>query len=1066
MEEAGAKVASPVAIHQTRAQRFCSPHPIVKKRSVPFYSSGYVTQNPPDNWNSKSWDWDSSRFIARPLPCEGNQVVRGPHVPLDLARNKVVQNSALNPSEHNQLGKDDENLLLKLGGGEKQAVSNGSHGSMNLMEETQPVSRPSKRVRSGSPGTANRPMCQVDDCKEDLSTAKDYHRRHKVCEVHSKAGKALVGKQMQRFCQQCSRFHPLAEFDDGKRSCRRRLAGHNRRRRKTQPEDATPQAPVPSGAPNDINCEVDVINLLAALTRPQGNPEDGNAKFSSIPDNNQLVQILSKINSLPEILAARLPHLKTTSGSVSDHAHSGNQNQMSANASSPSTMDLLAGLSGAPGMPSDALEIQSQPSKDKSEFEKSKSPDVDNAARLDTQKGSVVEFPSVVGEWSSTSCHHSPMEEVDCHVPETSPSLDLQLFSSSPEDNSSRKLPLNASYPSSNSSNPSQDISPTSSPPLVRDLFPMQTSRETMRSNHFSNSEDELARAKSTISNGCSTSLCLFGGSIQPVENASIQSSPYQAGYTSSSGNDHSPSSLNSDAQDRTGRIIFKLFDKDPSHLPGSLRTQIFNWLSNSPSEMESFIRPGCVVLSLYLSMPLYAWDHIEENLFDCVGSLVKGVDVSFWGNGRFLVCTEKQMASHKDGKIRLYKTWKGFAMPELISVSPVAVISGEETSLVLRGRGLTAPGTKVHCTHADGYNIEEVRASSSKDAALDEINLSSFKIDGTTSNMLSRCFIEVENSFRGTTFPVIIADKTICHELRLLEPHINGNAHVESTGRSWSREEVVHFLDELGWLFQRKRNSTLFVVPDYRLSRFKFLLIFAVEHDFCALVKTLLDILLELNMGRKGLVTESMSMLWEIHHLNRAVRRRCRRMVDLLVHYSVIDPDDASEKYIFTPNLAGPGGLTPLHLAASATSSEDLIDALISDPMEIGLQSWNSALDVNGLSPYAYALMRNNHSYNDLVARKVAETRNVEVCVEIEKERKPLEVEVKNGRCSRCAVVGFRLQSKRYKGSQGLLQQPYIHSMLLVAAVCVCVCVFLRGHPYVGCVVPFAWENLDYGPR
>lgn len=59
--------------------------------------------------------------------------------------------------------------------------------------------------------------------------------------------------------------------------------------------------------------------------------------------------------------------------------------------------------------------------------------------------------------------------------------------------------------------------------------------------------------------------------------------------------------------------------------------------------------------------------------------------------------------------------------------------------------------------------------------------------------------------------------------------------------------------------------------------------------------------------------------------------------MVDLLIHYSVIDPDDASEKYIFTPNLAGPGGLTPLHLAASATSSEDLIDALISDPQEVG---------------------------------------------------------------------------------------------------------------------------------
>uniref|UniRef100_A0ACD5UXT2 Uncharacterized protein n=1 Tax=Avena sativa TaxID=4498 RepID=A0ACD5UXT2_AVESA len=39
-----------------------------------------------------------------------------------------------------------------------------------------------------------------------------------------------------RFCQQCSRFQPLKEFDETKRSCRKRLDGHNRRRRKPQPD--------------------------------------------------------------------------------------------------------------------------------------------------------------------------------------------------------------------------------------------------------------------------------------------------------------------------------------------------------------------------------------------------------------------------------------------------------------------------------------------------------------------------------------------------------------------------------------------------------------------------------------------------------------------------------------------------------------------------------------------------------------------------------------------------------------------------------------------------------------
>lgn len=32
------------------------------------------------------------------------------------------------------------------------------------------------------------------------------------------------------------RFHLLQEFDEGKRSCRRRLDGHNKRRRKAHPD--------------------------------------------------------------------------------------------------------------------------------------------------------------------------------------------------------------------------------------------------------------------------------------------------------------------------------------------------------------------------------------------------------------------------------------------------------------------------------------------------------------------------------------------------------------------------------------------------------------------------------------------------------------------------------------------------------------------------------------------------------------------------------------------------------------------------------------------------------------
>ncbi|KAA8515898.1 hypothetical protein F0562_019077 [Nyssa sinensis] len=95
------------------------------------------------------------------------------------------------------------------------------------------VNRLYRRSRPVEPGSVNSPRCQAEGCNADLTHAKHYHRRHKVCEFHSKAATVIAAGLTQRFCQQCSRFHLLSEFDNGKRSCRKRLADHNRRRRKS-----------------------------------------------------------------------------------------------------------------------------------------------------------------------------------------------------------------------------------------------------------------------------------------------------------------------------------------------------------------------------------------------------------------------------------------------------------------------------------------------------------------------------------------------------------------------------------------------------------------------------------------------------------------------------------------------------------------------------------------------------------------------------------------------------------------------------------------------------------------
>ncbi|KAG6422424.1 hypothetical protein SASPL_118996 [Salvia splendens] len=100
----------------------------------------------------------------------------------------------------------------------------------------------SKRAKAPPSNVAH---CLVDGCSADLSKCRDYHRRHKVCEAHSKTPRVTIEGREQRFCQQCSRFHSLVEFDEGKRSCRKRLDGHNRRRRKAQARSGVDERPAP-----------------------------------------------------------------------------------------------------------------------------------------------------------------------------------------------------------------------------------------------------------------------------------------------------------------------------------------------------------------------------------------------------------------------------------------------------------------------------------------------------------------------------------------------------------------------------------------------------------------------------------------------------------------------------------------------------------------------------------------------------------------------------------------------------------------------------------------------------
>lgn len=90
---------------------------------------------------------------------------------------------------------------VKTGSGGSSSSSGAGAGGGSAL----PPPSPAKKGRSGVVQGGQPPRCQVEGCNADLSDAKAYYSRHKVCGMHSKSPTVIVAGLEQRFCQQCSR---------------------------------------------------------------------------------------------------------------------------------------------------------------------------------------------------------------------------------------------------------------------------------------------------------------------------------------------------------------------------------------------------------------------------------------------------------------------------------------------------------------------------------------------------------------------------------------------------------------------------------------------------------------------------------------------------------------------------------------------------------------------------------------------------------------------------------------------------------------------------------------------
>lgn len=227
-----------------------------------------------------------------------------------------------------------------------------------------------------------------------------------------------------------------------------------------------------------------------------------------------------------------------------------------------------------------------------------------------------------------------------------------------------------------------------------------------------------------------------------------------------------------------------------------------------------------------------------------------------------------------------------------------------------------------------------------------------SLKVGTNQSHLVLVYDLQVEDyGLTSSFFPFIVAEEDVCSEIRTLESSLEAFEGSPEVGYG-ARNVSVEFLHEVGWLLHHSHLKTRLksknhTVPKFPLGRFRWLMEFSMENDWCAVVKKLLGILCDGVVDAEGhsSIDAAMSTLDLLHV---AVRRNSRPMVEFLLRYIPKECEDDAEsdlkqhsfetqnRFPFKPNAVGVGGLTPLHIAASTSSSEHVLDALTDDPLSV----------------------------------------------------------------------------------------------------------------------------------
>ncbi|GAA0186432.1 hypothetical protein LIER_33720 [Lithospermum erythrorhizon] len=532
--------------------------------------------------------------------------------------------------------------------------------------------------------------CQVPECEVDISELKGYHKRHRVCLKCANASFVVLDGESKRYCQQCGKFHILPDFDEGKRSCRRKLERHNNRRRR-KPADSkggTEKEQELILATEDVSCDDDRGKEEATRSQPVGKDE--------------------LVGSEGQLSALGLIHGSQTIQTAVSYTASGE-------------------------------------------------------APTEAEKG------NLTSTCSPTAINRSPSDG----------------------DN------------------------------------------------------------RSAFSSVCPT-----------------------------------------------GRISFKLYDWNPAEFPRRLRNQIFQWLASMPVELEGYIRPGCIIFTVFIAMPKPTWVKLAKDPVQCLHNFIMSPRNLLNGRGTMLVYLNN-MILHvmKDGTSVTEVKAREMA-PRLHYVYPTCFVAGKPIEFVACGSNLLQSNLRFLFSFSGKYLACKGCVSSFHNEIIDSSKSVDHQVvkvcvTETASDVLGPAFIEVENEFGLSNFiPVLIGNQEICTEMKLIQQRL-GISYTSKRRQlaptcslcdvSVSQQlRLSEFILDVAWLLREPLMDDLAFVPSTQIRRFIHLTKFLIENESSSILARVLHsmkVLVERN-PLTGVSDVDMRLFWS--NIDIAKDKLSRRKLEL----------------------------------------------------------------------------------------------------------------------------------------------------------------------------------------